>query len=169
MSSGINEFDRLISTVVSAGRQVEFFGPQSEDAIDALNRWCGGSLPLSYLTFLKVYGGGGELGAGIAGIYENDPFMEGLGSMYGETMLAREIFEMPEGLAVVFANFEAEAIWCFDLLTRQENGELSVVAFNTDTLEASEVISRSFETFFREYLNIRIVPIGMIDVDSRND
>src|SRR5262245_29146684 len=110
----MDKYDALIERVKAAGRTLDFSGPQSEENVRALERGLGRPLPPSFVAFLKRFGGGGEAGAWLAGIYENQPLLEGAGSIYGETLLARETYALPDHLVVVYSDPETQALWCLD-------------------------------------------------------
>src|SRR5205814_1670807 len=106
----------------------------------------------------KRFGGGGEPGAWLAGIYEGDPLMMGIGSVYGETVLARETYGIAKHYVVIYSDYEIRALWCLDYTAVRDDGECPVVSLDVESGAIDNVIAPSFEQFFLQYLRIRTRP-----------
>ncbi len=152
----MDTLDTLIEQVRRAGRSLEFSGPQPDDAIHALEAALSVELQPSYIAFLRRFGSGGEQGhSPIAGIWDNEPLMEGVGSVYGETLLAREDYQLPSHYLVIYSDSEIKALWCLDTKTPRPDGELPVVSYDVETASPDRTISPTFGSFFEDYLRIR--------------
>ena len=152
----MDPFDELIRRVNDAGRHLAFYGPQIEEQIQQLETAFGVPLPPSYRNFLLRYGGGGEVGRSpIAGIYDGQPLLEGGGSLYGETMLARQEFQLPESLLVVFRDDDIGAIWALDVSNNVPGEESPVVSWDVPHGRIDRTIAPTFADFLRQYLELR--------------
>lgn len=154
--------ENLIAQVKAAGRNLTFAGPQSETSIESIERSLGCALPPSYRAFLRQFGAGGESGAWIAGIYDDQPLMEGVGSVYGETILARERHLLPMNFVVVYSDSEMGALWCLDNCRNDAAREAPVVSIDIGSGKVDNILAASFGDFFREYLTIRTQRRGTI-------
>jgi hypothetical protein len=108
--------------------------------------------PPSFREFLEIYGGGGGVGGGISGIWENTPLTTNEGTVYGDTVRTREQFGLPKHLIVVYRNF-METIYCLDMSRADANGENPVVFFDFENYQPGDDIAPSFDEHFREYLS----------------
>ena len=160
----MDTLDALIEQVQRAGRTLKFYGPQNIESIQALEKALSVKLPPSYVAFLRRFGGGGE-GAStpIAGIYENQPMTEGVGSVYGETILAREDYRLPSDYIVIYSDDEIKAVWCIDMRRTMPDGECPVVSFDVNSGSTNATIAPTFGSFFEHYLQIRANKPGEIN------
>lgn len=150
----MGEVDELIRTIEEKGGALEFFGPQAAERIHQLEKALTVRLPPSYVTFLERFGGGGTLGSGISGIYNDQPLTLNDGTVYGDTLRTREDFALPRHLVVIYRD-ESDAVWCLDTSTCDENGECPVVAYDVGRRRVAERIASSFAKFFEDYLRVR--------------
>jgi hypothetical protein len=151
----MNEIDGLIANVRAVGRQLEFSGPQTELMVQELERGLKVCLPPSFREFLMRFGGGGEPGAWLTGIYENEPLMEGAGSVYGETLFARETYGIPDHFVVIYSDDDIKALWCLDMTDVRSDGECPVVSLDVNTGAIDNVLAPTFGAFFEQYLRLR--------------
>jgi hypothetical protein len=147
--------DKLIERVIAAGEELEWYGPQTQIAIEELSNVLGVDLPVSFRAFLAEYGGGGVVGEWISGIVDGDPVNPVMGSVFGDTMRCRGRHNLPGGLVVVFSQDDDEVLWCLDADARNSAGECPVVAFDITGHEPQRPISPSFSVFIQEYLTLR--------------
>ncbi|WP_394146616.1 SMI1/KNR4 family protein [Vibrio atypicus] len=59
-------------------------------------------LPDSFRKFLRVYGGGGVVGSETSGIEDNSAELDYGGTIYGDTLVCREDYDLPENLITIF-------------------------------------------------------------------
>lgn len=150
----MQEFNQLIEGVKKAGHEIFWFGPASDDQVSKLEDLLQLRLPESFKEFLKAYGGGGVIGAEISGIEENDASLDSGGTVYGDTLTAREDYELPDGLVVIFFR-DDEICWCLDTTSEGPNGECPVVSYSLFHRKIDNKIADNFNDFLKEYLELR--------------
>lgn len=147
------DFDILIQQLEQSGHDVFWQGPASDVSIRKLEQLVDSKLPMSLKSFLASCGGGGVVGEEISGIENDDPRLEYRGTVYGDTLLCRENYGLPETLIVVYLGAD-DVVWCLDVNQFTE-GECPVVSFNVMSKKTS-LLSASFSDFLAEYLTLRI-------------
>ena len=110
-------------------------------------------LPLSFITFLEEYGGGGVVGSEISGIESNNAELDYRGTVYGDTIMCRDQYSLPESLVVIYFS-DDEVVWCLDT-SRMKNEECPVVSYNVFTSKIDGELAETFHEFFVEYLELR--------------
>ncbi|PKF81412.1 hypothetical protein CW749_01870 [Vibrio sp. vnigr-6D03] len=126
-------------------------GSADESQIDKLEELLSLQFPEDFKEFLKQLGGGGVTDSEISGIEDNDSTIDYGGTVYGDTLSAREDYNLPEHLAVIFFK-DDEICWCID--TNSPKGE--VISFDVFKQEVNSKIADSFERFFHEYVSLRV-------------
>ena len=122
------DIDYLIQQLEDSGKDVFWQGQTSESSIEKLESLLDSRLPTSFKSFLANYGGGGVMEEEVSGIEDDDPTLAHRGTVYGDTLLCREDYALPENLIVVYLGAD-DVVWCLDVA--QFNGnECPVVAFD---------------------------------------
>lgn len=154
----MGRIEDLIEKILDSGEDLEFYGPQSDESIAALEGALGVKMPPSFVDFLKVYGGGGVTDSDISGIFDDKPLMTNQGCVYGDTMRWREEYGLPENLVVVKVEDEEEAL-CLDASSPDPAGEYPVVRvdlYGGGVAKVGDSIkeNNSFSEFFESYLEM---------------
>tara|TARA_Y100000296_G_scaffold36931_1_gene42760 strand:- start:172 stop:630 length:459 start_codon:yes stop_codon:yes gene_type:complete len=150
----MKDYSELISRVEEAGNEIFWLGAASSDQIEALEKNLGCVLPESFKDFLSIYGGGGVVDAEISGIEDNDASIDFGGTVYGDTLTAREEYDLPKGLVVIFFR-DDETCWCIDSRDALNSKEFPVVSYNLFKKKVDKKISDDFSIFFEEYFTLR--------------
>jgi antitoxin YobK len=150
----MRSLDDLVTNVKAAGHKVEFSGGQSEANINELEAAIGLTLPPSFREFLRTYGGGGVVSEWISGIYKNQPYLTNKGSVYGDTIRCRERYGLPTFMIVIYTQENDEVVWCLDTRKATVGGECPVVSFIVENTTPPVQIADSFDSFFRDYLEM---------------
>ncbi len=150
----MSELDRLIEKVEKSENEIFWFGSASVEQVDELEKLLKLSFPKSFKDFLQAYGGGGVVDAEISGIEDNDASLDYGGTVYGDTLVAREDYDLPDGLAVIFFR-DDEICWCLDTRSVGLDVECPVVSYNLFDRKIDNIIAGDFNEFFREYLELR--------------
>ncbi|CZF80596.1 SMI1 / KNR4 family protein [Grimontia celer] len=119
--------------------------------IEKLEQLLGIKLPSVFKEFLQSPGGGGVADSEISGIEDNNAALDFGGTVYGDTLGAREDFELPEHLVVIFYK-DDEICWCID--TCSPNGQ--VVSYDVFKKKVGPVIANNFGEFFSDYVSMRL-------------
>lgn len=153
----MRELDVIVEQMRANGRTVDFYGGAREESVRAVEAALAVKLPPSYRLFLSEYGGGGPTAdRPIAGIYRDQPLLEGAGSVYGETMDARHEFGIPNSCVVVFRDDDTGVIWCLDAGRPSEVGEYQVVSIDPATGLVDQQIASSFSEFILDHFRLRV-------------
>lgn len=149
------DIDTLVRQLEQNGRGMFWQGGASEASIEKLESLLGAQLPSSFKNFLACYGGGGfddedEL---VSGIEDDDPKLEHRGTVYGDTLLCRGDYALPENLVVILFGAD-DAVWCLDV-SQLDGNECPVVAFDVFS-KTTKVIASTFNEFLVEYLTLRL-------------
>jgi hypothetical protein len=124
------DIDSLIQQLEQDGKVMFWQGKASQESIQKLESLLGSRLPMSFKRFLADYGGGGfdNAEALICGIEDDDPTLEHRGTVYGDTLLCREDYALPENLVVIYLG-DDDVVWCLDV-SQFAGDECPVVAFD---------------------------------------
>ncbi|NRD71847.1 SMI1/KNR4 family protein [Shewanella sp. VB17] len=148
------EVTELITKIEQSGQDIFWLGKSSFEQIEKLEFLLGIKLPKSYKSFLLEFGGGGVVGAEISGIEDNNAELDYGGTTYGDTLVCREDYLLPDNLVVIFFR-DDEICWCLDIQQTDSDKESSIVSYNLFNKKIDRVIADDFEKFFREYLDLR--------------
>lgn len=143
----------LFEKIRNTGETLEFYGQQTFVSISQLEKVLDIRFPKSFINFLLELGGGGSIGSGISGIYNNNALKMNDGTVYGDTLTSRSEQSLPNHLIVIFKN-DSETIWCLDMLQTNALGENAIVSFDVFSKSVTK-IANTFDEFFHEYLRIR--------------
>ncbi|MGI9280221.1 MAG: SMI1/KNR4 family protein [Endozoicomonas sp.] len=150
----MKDYSALIDNVKKADNELFWLGSASSDQINKLEKILEVKLPESFRQFLSEYGGGGIIDAEISGIEDNHAALDNGGTVFGDTLTAREDYELPENLIVVFFK-DYEICWCLDSSSTDNSGEYPVVSYNLFHHKVDNKIADSFSDFFKDYLELR--------------
>lgn len=151
----MDEIDTLIARIRDDGREVWIAGPQSEEAIVALERAIGNTMPPSYRRFLARFGGFGIVNSFISGILADKPLERNVGWVYGATHRFRCDYDMPEHLLVVQS--DEDAPYCIDTSNRSPDGENPLVCYELHSRRVGR-IAASFGEWFIDWLSLSAEP-----------
>lgn len=151
----MTDIDLLVRQLEQNGKAMFWQGKASEESIAELESLLDSKLPISFKMFLAQYGGGGfdDADALIGGIEDNNPTLERRGTVYGDTLLCRTDFALPENLVVIYLSTE-DVVWCLDV-SQLDGGECPVVAFDVFS-KTTTPLAPTFNDFLAEYLTLRI-------------
>lgn len=107
------DIDSLVQQLDQSGKDVFWQGKASQESIEKLESLLEYRLPVSFKTFLAEYGGGGVVEEEVSGIDYDDPTLEHRGTVYGDTLLCREDYGLPENLVVIYLGAH-DVVWCLD-------------------------------------------------------
>ncbi|WP_394146628.1 SMI1/KNR4 family protein [Vibrio atypicus] len=150
----MKELEQLVEDVKSNGQEIFWLGKTSVDQINKLEELLNIKLPDSFRKFLRVYGGGGVVGSEISGIEDNNAELDYGGTIYGDTLVCREDYDLPEHLIIIFFK-DDEICWCLDYRNMDLNKEPQVVSYNLFKKNVDRIVADDFEQFFNEYLVLR--------------
>lgn len=150
----MKELEQLVEDVKSNGQEIFWLGKTSVDQINKLEELLNIKLPDSFRKFLRVYGGGGVVGSEISGIEDNNAELDYGGTIYGDTLVCREDYDLPEHLITIFFK-DDEICWCLDYRNMDLNKEPQVVSYNLFKKNVDRIVADDFEQFFNEYLVLR--------------
>ena len=122
------DIDSLIQDLAKTGKDLFWQGSASQESIEKLESLLGSRLPVSFKSFLAKYGGGGVVEEEVSGIEDDDPTLERRGTVYGDTLLCREDYALPENLIVIYLGLD-DVVWCLDA-GQFDSDECPVVAFD---------------------------------------
>lgn len=145
----------LIQRLEDEGNVMFWQGKASKESIEKLESLLGSRLPVSFKTFLAECGGGGfdDADALICGIENDDPSLEHRGTVYGDTLLCREDYSLPENLVVIYLGVD-DVVWCLDV-SQFDGDECPVVTFDVVS-RSTKPLAGTFNNFLVEYLTLRI-------------
>lgn len=149
----MGKIDSLIEQLERSGKDVFWQGETSESSIEKLESLLDSRLPASLKSFLANYGGGGVVEEEVSGIEDDDPTLAHRGTVYGDTLLCREDFALPENLIVVYLGAD-DVVWCLDV-AQFKGVECPVVAFDVFS-KTTKPLASTFNDFLVEYLRLRI-------------
>lgn len=144
----MSEIDQLLNRVRARGHAVWLAGPQSEEAVLALEQALDVKLPPSFREFLIRFGGMAIYDSAVSGIIEESPLNEGFGWLYGDTLRLRQEFNLPDHLLVIQP--DDEAAYCLDTQQIGHNGENPVVCFELGTGSVQK-IADNFTSWLRNW------------------
>lgn len=146
--------DSLVQQLESQGKVMFWQGKATQEAIKGLEALLKAQLPISFKTFLAEYGGGGfeDEDALISGIEDDNPTLEHRGTVYGDTLLCREDYDLPEHLVVIYLDAD-DVVWCLDV-GNSDHDECPVVAFDVFS-KSTKPLAATFADFLIEYLTLR--------------
>jgi len=122
----LDEIESLIARIQANGDEVWIAGPQSDEAISALERAMGVPMPPSYRSFLRRYGGLGVFDSYISGIIDN-AIGGGAGRLLDDTERFRRDYGLPPHLLVVQKDHDAP--YCLDCQMPDARGEYPLVCY----------------------------------------
>lgn len=146
------EYDDLAEAITTAGSEIFWLGPATEDQIGRVETLLGIVLPRSFRRFMEGYGGGGVIGAEISGIEDNNAELESGGTVVGDTKECRERYDLPAHLIVIYFH-DDEVCWCLDT-SEIVGGECPVVSYNIFKREVDRIIANDFSSFMRQHLGL---------------
>lgn len=149
----MDKYQELIKKSEKAGYEFFWLGPTELKQIHKLELLLGLKLPQQYIDFLTIYGGGGVIESELSGIEENDASNDNGGTVYGDTLIAREEYNLPEDLAVIFYKYD-EICWCIDTKS-QYGSDCSIVNYDLFNQNVTNKLASDFHSFFKEYLSLR--------------
>ena len=138
----------LLAQVEANGHKVFSDGPQPEAGILALESKLGVRLPPSYRAFLSHYGAMAIYDSTISGVFGGEPFDEGGGSLYCDTMRFRSDRGLPSYLLVIQA--DEDAPHCLDTRRPSATGEFPVVCYELRSKHAAPIAS-DFDDWLRRF------------------
>lgn len=154
----VDEIIRQIRTLDPT--EPNFYGPQEDAVIDAVERLLEVRLPPSYRRFLKKYGGGD----GYTGIYGSTPGGMDLGCIYGDNLRARESLHLPKHY-LLFEISPFDELYCIEL--GDLDSEEPVVRFGTDRdghlttpIKVADSFTAYFEIDMRSRLEVLVSELG---------
>jgi cell wall assembly regulator SMI1 len=118
----VKPIHELVQQIRAAGKEPDFYGPQSADSVDRLGSLLGVKLPPSYRDFLMRYGGG----YGLIGLYRDQPELRELGCLVGDTERMREVYNLPPQFLPVEES-TLGGIYCLDASSPDPDGEYPVI------------------------------------------
>src|SRR5947207_3033523 len=127
----MDEIDELLKQIRANGDEVWIAGAAPEKAVARLEKALGVEMPPSYRAFLMRFGAMTVAGSPIAGILDGQPLGEDTGWVYGDTLLFRKEFQLPEHLLVIQP--DEDAPYCMDTRTADRHGEFALVCLELDS------------------------------------
>jgi hypothetical protein len=97
---------------------------------------------------------GGNKTLPISGIIRDAALWDNRGTAYGDTLLTRTDFDLPNGLVVVLRDYDADSIWCLDCSKSNGAAECPIVNFDNGHIQRTH---KDFDEFLEEYIRLRIV------------
>jgi hypothetical protein len=152
----MDKINSLIEEAERKGIPLEFYGGKSEQTIGLVESRLQTSFPPSFKSFLRNFGGGGVVGEWISGIYGENPFTIGGGTIYGDTMNFRSSIGLDDRYIVVYSQEDGEVCWGIDTSISNDEGENPVMSIDVFGREEPYKLYDSFEDFFVEYLQLHI-------------
>ncbi|WP_295931469.1 SMI1/KNR4 family protein [uncultured Xanthomonas sp.] len=107
------------------------------------------TFPTSYRLFLASAGGAAIGDNFVSGIIDDDPLSLGGGSLFGDTVNAREEQQLPAHLLVIQSDVDAP--YCIDTSANPVRGEVPIVCyepFNSVATRVAGSFDEWFSTFF---------------------
>lgn len=144
----------LIEKVEKNGHEIFWQGKATREQVEKLQLLLNVKLPESFKSFLLEFGGGGVIDAEISGIEDNNAEIDNGGTVYGDTLLCREEYDLPEYLVTIFFR-DDEVCWCLDTKEFGQTRECPVVSYNLFSKVIEGKIANDFELFFKAYLELR--------------
>lgn len=149
----VSRIQQLIDLIRKEGDALEFYGPQSDDTIDSVERALGVRFPGEYRDFLRVFGGGGLVDLPISGIWPTNPLDPGRGSVFGDTVRARKDDALPRHYVVVLRDDDTRSLWVIDTGSVRLDGTTKVLGFPATKPNGEIVeVSPSFGKLVEEHL-----------------
>jgi len=139
----------LLSEVKANGHDVWYDGPQPEAAIVQLESKFNLRFPSSYRTFLNEYGSMAVCDSTISGIIDGEPYGDGRGWLYFDTLLYRSDWKLPPELLVIQP--DEDAPYCLDTSNSSGGGEFPIVCYELHSKNAAR-IAQDFDDWFRRFL-----------------
>ena len=128
-------------------------GGASPDQIAALEITLQAILPASYRLFLASAGAAAIGDNSISGIVDSDPLSLSGGSLFGDTVHARQEQQLPDHLLVIQS--DCDAPYCIDISASSVLGENSIVCYESFNSAATRVAG-SFDEWFSIFFLGRI-------------
>ncbi|NVJ59342.1 MAG: SMI1/KNR4 family protein [Gammaproteobacteria bacterium] len=139
-----------LATAIKAKDDTWFFsGKQEQSRIDEVEAKFKVRFPESYKRFLLEVGCLDYADHHYSGI--DDDYLDPFDGIMGNTMMAREEFELPSNLFCLEADHDAHELACLELDKMRDN-ECPVVWFNVYSKQVVGKVSDDFDTFIRERL-----------------
>ena len=123
-------------------------GAATADQIAALEAALQVALPASYRSFLATAGATAIGDTSVSGIIDGDPLSLDGGSLFGDTVLARNEQQLPLHLLVIQA--DGDAPHCIDTSEASDLGENPVICFEVFN-SVSTRIAGSFDEWFSTF------------------
>jgi len=142
-----------LQEALASGGDVWSAGGASSDQVVALEAALQIVLPDGYRTFL---GSVGSLAIGdnsISGIIDSNPLSLDGGSLFGDTVRARQEQHLPSHLLVIQS--DGDAPYCIDLSAQVSSAESPVVCFEASSSTETR-IADSFEQWFSTFFLGRV-------------
>ena len=138
-----------LEVATADGYDIWTAGGADEAQIQGLERSLKVQLPPSYRRFLASTGALNLGGIEVAGIIDGNALDLSGGSVYGETIRARDEYGLPAALLIIQP--DSDAPHCIDTASTDSSGEMAVVCFQLNTNSARKV-AQDFEHWFRTWV-----------------
>ena len=142
-----------LQEALASGSDVWSAGGASSDQVAALEDALQTVLPAGYRTFLSSVGSLAIGDNAISGIIDGNPLSLDGGSLFGDTIRARQEQRLPDHLLVIQS--DGEAPYCIDPSARVSGAEAPVVCFDASSSTATR-IADSFEQWFSKFFLGRV-------------
>lgn len=136
----------LLSRVTASGHEVWYDGPQPISAITQLESKFNLQFPRSYRAFLIEFGSMAICDSTISGIIDGEPWGDGRGWLYYDTLLYRNEWDLPQELLIIQP--DEEAPYCLDISNPSVSGEFPIVCYELHA-KCVRQIAADFEDWMR--------------------
>ncbi|OEE64735.1 hypothetical protein A1OS_15815 [Enterovibrio norvegicus] len=144
-------FNELANQLANSNSDTFWQGGADTVQIEKLEQLLKAKLPTVFKEFLQTLGGGGVADSEISGIEDNNATLDFGGTVYGDTLCAREDFDLPEHLVVIFYK-DDEICWCIDTCSSNEQ----IVSYDVFKQKVGPTIANDFGEFFSDYVSRRL-------------
>lgn len=144
------DLKKIVQKIESLPYAVTWNGPAIDSQIESVETALSCKFPSSYREFLRLTGGGGIESLWISGIEPDDALSESFGSVYGDTNLYREEWNLPPHLIIIQRDQYENEPFCLDT-SNYKGDECPVVLYYVNSGN-SKNISNNFALFYTKYL-----------------
>jgi len=144
------DLKEIVQKVESLPEDITWNGPATDSHIKSVATELNCKFPSTYRDFLRLTGGGGIESLWISGIEADDVLSESFGSVYGDTILYREEWNLPPHLIIIQRDQDDNEPFCLDT-SNFKGDECPVVLYYSNTGK-TENISDNFALFYIKYL-----------------
>ena len=142
--------ETLIRKIESLPEEISWYGPATDAEINEVESALNCKFPVSFREFLRLTGGGGLESLWISGLEPNNPLSESFGSIYGDTTLYRNEWNLPPHLVIVQRDQDENEPFCINVSETKSN-ECPVVLYYFNSGK-TENIASNFISFYEMYL-----------------